>query len=320
LQERRRNQIAFSPDQGDEYVFSYEAYGLGISSALPLPELAVKEVTTDVVVHFGKVDSGPLRAINASHAFWATSDEAYYVFERAGKFLVRSGYEILIDPLPDADERILRLSLLGPALGLILLQRGHCVLHASAVAVAGEAVAFLGGHGWGKSTLAAALHARGHDMITDDVTAICLDMDYPMVRPSFPQFKLWPESLRMLGESLDALPLLHPDFEKRVKHVLGGVAQTAQPLKCLYVLAKEPSVAITPLCPQEALLELMRHSYGTRFGPQFLQVIGIEAYFLQCTSLVKQIRICRLKRPPGFSALSEVARLVEEDLAHAALP
>jgi hypothetical protein len=37
-------------------VYSYVAYGLGIRSALPLPELVARETVTDVAVRLGKVE------------------------------------------------------------------------------------------------------------------------------------------------------------------------------------------------------------------------------------------------------------------------
>ena len=71
---------------------------------------------------------------------------------------MRGGQEVIVEPSPDADERAVRLCLLGPIVALIPHQRGRLILHASAVAVGGDAIAFLGGQGWGKSTIAAALH------------------------------------------------------------------------------------------------------------------------------------------------------------------
>jgi len=40
-------------------MYSYIAYGLGIRSALPLPELTVGEAAQDVVLRLGKVDRLP---------------------------------------------------------------------------------------------------------------------------------------------------------------------------------------------------------------------------------------------------------------------
>ena len=70
-----------------------------------------------------------------------------------------------------------------------------------------------------------------------------------------------------------------------------------------------------PLEPHEALRELLHHWYGARFGRQVLQVMGITTYFLQCANLANHVSICRLKRPLCLSALPELARFVEEDLA-----
>ena len=63
----------------------------------------------------------------------------------------------------------LRTFLLGPALAVLLHQRGRLVLHAGAVAVNGRVAAFLGGPSWGKSTTTAALDRRGHGIMADDV-------------------------------------------------------------------------------------------------------------------------------------------------------
>jgi hypothetical protein len=298
-------------------MFSYMAYGLGIHSALPLPELVAQEVAADVVIRLGKVDRSLLETVDAIHAFWATAEEACHFFKGVGAFLVRGGREIIADLDLDADARPVRLSILGPALALVLHQRGRFVLHASAVAVFGSAVAFLGGHGWGKSTTAAALYTRGHDMMTDDATAVHMDTDGPKIIPSFPQFKLWPEAVVALGEVPEALPLLHPDLPKRAQRLTQGFVQTPLPLTRLYVLDEGPALESTPLQSQEALQELMHHWYGARFGRQLLQATGIAAHFRQCTRLASQVSIYRLQRPVCLAALPELARFVEEDLAYA---
>lgn len=294
--------------------FSYTAYGLGIHSVLPLPELKGKEVAADVVVHLGQVDHSRLEVVDEHHSFWATSREACHFFKDAGAFLVRGGREIIVDPVPEADERALRLSLLGPALALILLQRGRLVLHASAIDVSGSTVAFVGGNGWGKSTIAAALHNRGHHMVTDDVMAIDIGSGCPMVIPSFPQFKLWPQAVTTLENVPETLPLVLSSSEKRTLRVTRRFAQTPLPLKRLYVLANRPTLEIEPLSPRQALAELMRHSYGARFGKQFLRVTGTTRYFTQCVSLANSVQVCRLKRPPNLAALRELAQFVEEGL------
>lgn len=296
-------------------VFSYVAYGLGIHSVLPLPELASQKTAADVVIRLGPVDCSRLEVVDTNHRFWADPEQACHYFDGVGAFLVRGGREIVVDPIPTADERSLRLSLLGPALALALHQRGKFVLHASAVAVTGGAIAFLGGHGWGKSTLAATFHARGHEMIADDVTAVHLDGGSPTVVPSFPQLKLWPDALLALGEAPEALPLLHPDFVKRARRVTEGFATTPVPLKRLYVLARGDTLAIETLQPREGMQELLQHWYGARFGRQLIKAARVPALFLQCASLANSVPVRRLQKPHCLATLADAARMVMEDLS-----
>src|SRR5262249_29493195 len=94
----------------------------------------------------------------------ANREEVLLDFPETGRFLVRNGNEILIAPAPSSDSEI-GVYLLGTAFGVLCHQRGIPPLHASAIDVADGCVAFVGGTGAGKSTLVAALAARGHQVI-----------------------------------------------------------------------------------------------------------------------------------------------------------
>jgi hypothetical protein len=56
----------------------------------------------------------------------------------------------------------------------VLTMQGEAVLHASAVEVAGRALAFVGASGMGKSTMAALCCAAGARLVTDDVLRVDL--------------------------------------------------------------------------------------------------------------------------------------------------
>jgi hypothetical protein len=296
-------------------MFSYSAYGLGIHSFLPLPELVADERAADVVFRFGKVNGANLEILDETRSFKATPDEAYYYLKGVGSVLARGGREVVVDPMPDTDERVVRLCLLGPAMALILHQRQRVVLHASAIAVGDRAIVFLGGQGWGKSTLAAALHLRGHKMLADDVTAIQMDSDCPKVLPAYPQFKLWPDAVTALGDSPENLPLLHPDFAKRAFRVTSGFPRRPLPLKHICVLATGEHLEIESLGPPEALLELIRHSYAARFGNHLLQATGIAVHFKQCARLVQNARLYRFRRPASLSVIDDHAGMLIHELS-----
>lgn len=297
----------------------YSAFGLSIRSVISLPELMIPGVVPeadsgDVVIRVGPVEPLPSQLDPAGLGFWATADEACHFVEKVGAFLARGGREIVVDPAPGVEDRLLRLSLLGPALALILHQRGLLVIHASVVARGDSAIAFLGKNGWGKSTIAAALHAKGYDLVTDDVAAILMDQAGPSVLPGFPQVKLWPQAARLLGEIPERLPRLHPNFDKRGWRAERGFSLAPRRLDRIYALAAGPAPAIERLDSREACFELLGHWYGHRFGGGLLQSGSAALHLRQCAALAGQVSMHRLVRSGGSTTLLHLADLVDEDL------
>jgi hypothetical protein len=91
---------------------------------------------------------------------------------RHGCYLVApDGADVAAAPSAGAAWRWERL-VLAQVLPLAAALRGREILHASAVEMAGQAVAFLGSSGVGKTTLAARIVARGARLVTDDVLAV----------------------------------------------------------------------------------------------------------------------------------------------------
>src|SRR3989441_9254395 len=152
------------------------------------------------MVRFGKVGRGLVGSLALGNGVRATAGEARVALPGVGRFLVREGREIVVEPSPKVTEAALRAFLLGPVLAVALHQRGRLVHHASAVALDGGAVAFLGGSGRGKSTLAGTLYRRGHRLIADDVLVVSDAADGPCAWPGIPQLKLWPDTAAALGD------------------------------------------------------------------------------------------------------------------------
>ncbi len=296
---------------------NYTAYGLGINSALPLPELQTSAgAATDVVIRFGQIDWSPAGKGTEEFCFEVTGKEANFFWEHLGKFRISRAAEIVIDPLPAVEERLLRLPLLGTILAVLLHRRGYLVLHASSVAVDGGALVFIGNKGWGKSTMAATLYGRGHDLISDDVVALKFEgSGAPVVMPGFPQFKLFPEAVvSSLGDDYEALPELAAGYEKRGRPVTDRFAQQPLPLKSVYALGCGAVSTIKTLEPQAALLTLIANSYSARFGKQLLRGAEASAHLRQCSRLVRQVPVYRLERPKALPLLPAVAQLVEDHL------
>ena len=295
---------------------AYIAYGLSIRADLPLPGLEAADEdgrAADVLICLGRVDAPALSAGDGE--WWSRTDprEVRLASVEAGRFLIRGGCEIVVDPDPGAAERTVVGVVTGLAMGILLHQRGLLVLHASAIAVRGSVLVILGDPGSGKSTLAAALHGRGHEVLSDDVSGIDVSGAEPTVRPAYPQVKLCPDAIAFLGCAPEALPRGSGDPEKRTCPVDRRLARSALPLRRVHLLAEGSRRAIQPLRPREAFLELVRHSCAGRLLMKASNTYS--RHFRQCAAVAKRVGLRRLRRPRRLSALPELAALVEEDLA-----
>lgn len=295
-------------------MFYYKAYGLTIRSAFPLPEATVAEAAPDVAVRVGRVVRRPPVVAHEEWALWASPGEAHLYHEEVGAFQVRSGREIVVDAAPGADEQMFGPFVLGPVMALVLHHRNFLVLHASTVAVNGDAIAFLGKSGQGKSTLAAAFYELAHSIVADDLAAVHIGEDRIAVHPGFPRLKLSPETLETLGDDVESLPRLPALLDKHARPAPRGFPRRPLPLKRIYVLTDSPRLEIEPLRPQEAFMELVLNSYPA--VANLLEASGsAAAHFRQCETLCRSVPILRLNSPRSLSAVPDVARLVEEDLA-----
>ncbi|NMG05973.1 hypothetical protein [Brasilonema sp. UFV-L1] len=284
---------------------SYKAYNLCIASELQLPELMETEGEADAIVRFGKVDSATAIQHNSGQNFVGEIPEV-------GEFLIYQGREIIINPIAGVDEALLRSVLLGPVLCVLLRQRGLLVLHASCIDINNKGVAFMGGSGWGKSTLATAFHTQGYAVLTDDVLPIQIRTGEAVVFPSYPQFKLWPEAATSLGQDTKSLlPVSQNSFKVAYK-LSRGFQQTPLPLQQIYVLDKGSEHKITRMKSQEAFIELVRH---TRAISSITEQAFIADHLHLCTELVKNVSFCRFTRKPSLGDLPELVKLIEDDLA-----
>jgi hypothetical protein len=203
--------------------------------------------------------------------------------------------------------------LVGSVFAFALRLRGITCLHASAAAVEGRAVAFVGEMGAGKSTLVAALARRGLRTISDDVVALGAAPEGYVVHPGPPRIRLWPDSARALFGSTDALPRLTPSWDKRFVDLTGGPyrrEERALPLAAIYLLDDRARDAASPrldwLPPPAALLALVANTQANR-----LLDARMRAQEFRCLGrLVASLGVRRLVPPDGLDRLEELCDLV----------
>jgi hypothetical protein len=280
------------------------AYGLKIASERPLLDPIHFSGKPDVWVRFGSLDSLSSESSQGQNI----------VFELPCnlKFSIRNGCEIVVDAPPEIDFSIVRPHILGSGMAFVLRQRGFLVLHASCVAKGDEAIAFLGGSGWGKSTLASAFHQHGYRLITDDVMAIQMDTSAPQVIPSFPEVKLLPDAADILQLS-DRTALLKPMGYKQTQRLDAQFTTHPVTLKQFYVLRLGEQHHIEPTPRTQSFVELIQHSRAIKT----LRDPSVKVqHFHQCSELVKVVPMGYLQRPRSLEQLSQVIQGIEEHLGY----
>jgi hypothetical protein len=211
--------------------------------------------------------------------------------------------------LPGADPEMVRSVLLGRIISFLMRQRGWLPLHASGVVIDEKGILFLGSCGAGKSTTAAGFHARGHLVIADDLGAVRVVDGVCQVQPAW-------SCLRLLDDTASLLD----DFELRVEphvgkfrfHLESGVSRAFFPVRRIYVLEYGDELRIDTMHRREAVMSLDARSFMKRWR------MGREVmvhHLAQCAAVSEATPVRRLIRPRRLSALPEVVRFLERDVA-----
>jgi hypothetical protein len=216
-------------------------------------------------------------------------------------------------PVNPARPGFLEIRFLGSALSYWLERQGFPALHASAVAIDGQAVAFLSRHGGGKTGLAAALMQSGVPLLSDDILPIEEIAGTFHARPGYPQMRMWPDEAAHFLGNWEELPAVLPGLAKRRVWVGAGGFGTFHdaplPLAGLYLAERQPEgpVEVLDISPRDALIELVRHS----FAPHMVEAAGLQpSRFDLFARLVRAVPVRRLVYPSGFDRLPEVVRLL----------
>ncbi len=177
--------------------------------------------------------------------------------------------------LPDSDIDWQRM-LAGQVLPLAALLQGIEVLHASAVAIEGTALAITGPSGAGKSTLLHALLARGAGFLADDVAALEIVGDEVRVHPG--------TAVVNLRESTG---------ERRVD-VHAAAAAPLRRLLFLEPVAAGARIAVTKLAPEDPRPLLAASFNRSLLGPQrFALQLDV------CSRVAATAQLVRITVPRG---------------------
>lgn len=200
-------------------------YGLTVASDLTLHtgRPALPDGPADLTVRRGPEVSATAE-LPAGEVWldYATGDDHWYTLTRRDdgshlfriyglcEFVISADLsEVEFLPWPDLAPGMDSVMITGTLLAAQLYLRGHLVLHSSAVEVDGQAVAFVGHSGMGKSTTASLLAAAGGvASVTDDVLRVDLESG------GRPRARLGPAHLRLRSgaQTVQTLFATRPDL------------------------------------------------------------------------------------------------------------
>lgn len=246
----------------------YRAHGLVISSPVYLPLPEGPPGPPDLLLHLGEDRHVPVKSSDGDQLaeLRDARGKVFYRLTRSGDRALlrypglcdfrgnRDLSEVTAHLHPGVDRGLLPVLTAGTVLAVHLMLRHSLVLHASAVRRHGQAIAFVGASGMGKSTLAAALCEDGCDLIADDVLRVDSSM---CVHPGSTETRLRP-SARELADSAPS-GAVRATADGRL--ALRPRTQVLEPLPLAACVIPRPSreateVSVRRLMPGRALLRM----------------------------------------------------------------
>lgn len=291
----------------------YKAFGFLVRSEIPFPELLVDDndrETIDIEIKIRDLSNLWVELVKPQSTLVINETLVMFKVHDTAIFLIEEGRRITVSPINEYKEDVIRLYLLGSCMGAILMQRGILPLHGSAVAINGKAYAIIGNSGAGKSTLASAFLHKGFQLLTDDVIGVYFTEDYvPMVIPSYPQQKLWKESLDQFGiDNTEFKPIYQREtkFAIPIKHQFSSVPL---PLGGLFELGfnKTEEIELKEIEGLSRLQTLLIHTYRNLL----LKNLGITNWhFINSTKIVNKVNMYHLRRPKNTFTANELVPLI----------
>lgn len=314
----------------------YGAYGLSIHSELPLPlpelpgqmQPALLDIEIRASAH--SLASAIPETIRVQRSLLSPFDFAHFPdgssyvrWDDVGDILISNdGRRIVCHPFAQTASESFNVYLLGQALSFALVKNGFEPLHATAVVIGDQAVAFLGDCGLGKSTLAGAFLQAGYPLLTDDLLLLQSTGSQVLAYPGPPRIKLFADTARMLLGASTGGVHMNPNTRKLIIPLKQTqVGAHAVPLSAVYVLSTPGEVAggvrIASLTKREAFVVFL----AAAFNYVIDDPDRLRRQFEAARELSNAITLRSLSYPRSVECLYSVRESILADLsANSELP
>jgi len=309
----------------------HRAFGAFIESSIPLFDSMISESADPHYIFHLFTDASP--SFQGVEWIYQTTlpdgSEWLSMGKRGADFILRfaemADFVISSDhrridcyPLPDTPIETIRHLFLDQVFPHLLRSHDRLALHAGAVVINGEAVAFLGESGQGKSTLCASFCHRGSQLIGDDRLLLKKENKKIFCLPSYPGVRLWDQSVSALFIEPLVSPVSHYSRKHRLSTRDNNIPFVTEPipLKKIYLLSPlkpsgdEDQIVVTPVAPNEAFRLLLAAAFRLNVDDHD----EIRDEFNLISHILNSVRISRLSFPHEFAALPRVHQAIYADL------
>jgi HPr Serine kinase C-terminal domain len=194
--------------------------------------------------------------------------------------------------------------------------RGIVCLHGSAISIQDQAVLLLGDSGAGKSTTAAALSQRGFAVLSDDLVPLQEYHGQFWVQPTYPQVRLWSDTVTALYGAPNQLPQLTDSWEKRcldLRHTSYQFQSHPLPLGAVYLLRERSTDTAIPKIGAvertQGLLDLIFNRYTSNLPDKLMQAHCFEVL----SQVVRQVPIRQITPSNSLDTLPQLCDLLVAD-------
>jgi hypothetical protein len=301
-------------------------YGLTLQSAIPLPCPNAEHLVTSADIELHECASAEIlqactqeRVSFREEGFWQCSifaDGSVYVcWKEHFEFVVSASAKLILwRKLREVSNEVFFTYFLSQVLSYCLLAHGIEPLHATAIVVDGQAVAFLGSSGIGKSSLAAAFMQKGYLLLTDDVLALEFRGENVWARPGIARMKLNPDSADAVFCGRRSISM--NSFTSKMIFPLNDSQHDNRTvrLRALYTLPYKPSksrILVRRLAGRSSFLPIVQNTFNTTV----LHAQRLKQQFAFASRLARLIPIKRLSYPKRLDILPDIADAILADMS-----
>ena len=295
--------------------YYYRVYGLNIESTIEIPEFEVIDdyCNIDAKLSFGIVNEDIIEKITQGYVANYEKKDMWFYVENVAIFHIYNGNTVIVEPMGDKNNKMIKLYIMGSVMGMILLQKNRVAIHGGGIVVDGKGCIFTGQKGAGKSTITTALRKKGYKFIADDVCSINMG-DVNTISHGFGYQKLCEDAMGKLGYNIDDYEPFRGDLDinKYIVPAFDEFTKEEVPLEAIFELSvgDVEKVEIEEVLGASKINKILENI----FRIEILKFAGgiDPSYFKKCLNIAKNTRLYKITRPKNVFSVEDQIHFVKD--------